>query len=85
LDVDKLPYLLSTYGNVTLAKKVGYILELLREYSPFYEHVTEELLRDIERQASGPPRYLVSGEKGSLNRRWNLYVPEGFEEILRGI
>ncbi len=85
LDVDKLPYLLSTYGNVTLAKKVGYILELLREYSPFYEHVTEELLRDIERQASGPPRYLVNREKGFLNRRWNLYVPEGFEEKLRGI
>jgi hypothetical protein len=60
-------------------------MDLLRKRSPFYEHVNDNALSKMEIEISGPPQYLARGKKGSLNRRWNLYIPEVFEEQLRGI
>jgi hypothetical protein len=39
----------------------------------------------MEVEIKGSPKYLIRGKKGGLNRRWNLYIPEVFEEQLRGI
>jgi len=84
LDTEKLPNLVE-YKKKSLIRRVGYILELLKERSPFYEHVPDGLLNVLEAQISGSPQYLVSGKKGSLDKRWRLYIPEEFEEKLRGI
>ena len=85
LDMEKLLNLLYKYKKDVLFRRVGFILELLKKRSPFYEHVNDQLLNEIERQITGPPRYLIYGETGPLNRRWRLYVPKDFEEKLRGI
>lgn len=85
LDFEKLLNLLHKYERDILFRRVGYILELLKKRSPFYEHLNEHLLNEIEKQITGPPRYLISGEKGPLNKRWNLYIPRDFEEVLKGI
>lgn len=85
LDFEKLVSLLHKYERDILFRRVGYILELLKKHSPFYEHLNEHLLNEIEKQITGPPRYLISREKGPLNKRWNLYLSRDFEEILRGI
>jgi len=85
LDMEKLLNLLNKYRNDILSRRVGYTLELLKKRSPFYEHMTDHLLNEIEKQITGPPRYLIYREKGALNRRWKLYIPEGFDEKLRGI
>lgn len=77
--------LLHKYKKDILFRRVGYILELLKERSPFYEHVNDHLLNEIERQITGPPQYLIYGEKGPLNRRWKLYSPKSFEEKFKGI
>jgi predicted transcriptional regulator of viral defense system len=85
LNMEKLLNLLYKYKKDILSRRIGYFLELLRKRSPFYEHVNDHLLNEIERQITGPPRYLIYGEKGPLNRRWKLYIPKGFEEKLRGL
>ncbi|MBE0520551.1 hypothetical protein IBX35_05875 [Candidatus Bathyarchaeota archaeon] len=86
LNIEKLvTLLLHNYEKDILFRRVGYILELLKERSPFYEHVNDHLLNEIEKQITGPPQYLTYGKKGTLNRRWKLYIPDGFEEKLRGI
>jgi len=85
LDAEKLLKLLHTYGKDILFRRVGYVLELLKKHSPFYEHLNEHLLNEIEKHVTGPPRYLIYGETESLNKRWNIYIPRNFEEILRGI
>jgi len=85
LKVEKLPEILHHYRNDLLSRRVGYVLELLRERSPFYQDVTEQLLNTIRKQITGPPRYLIQKENGTLNKRWKLYVPEDFEKRLRGI
>jgi predicted transcriptional regulator of viral defense system len=85
VNMKKLLNLLFKYKKEVLFRRVGYVLELLRKRSPFYEHVNDRLLNKIEKRITGPPRYLIYGEKGLLNRRWKLYVSEGFEEKLRGI
>jgi predicted transcriptional regulator of viral defense system len=85
LNFKKLLNLLEEYKNDALFRRVGYILELLRKRSPFYEHMNDRLLDDMGKMITRPPQYLTRGEKGVLNKRWKLYVPEDFEEKLRGI
>ena len=85
LNTEKLLNLLHTHRNDILFRRVGYILELLKKRSPFYEDVNNYSLNEIEKQITGPPRYLIYGEKGTLNRRWRLYIPKDFQEKLRGI
>lgn len=68
-----------------LSRRVGYILELLKNRSPFYEHINENKLNELKTGIRGQPQYLVRGKKSSLNQRWNLYIPNDFEEELRSI
>lgn len=85
LDFKKILHLVLEYEKEILYRRVGYILELLKEYSQFYEHLDESFLDELEKHVTDRPRYLIQGKSGSLNQRWNLYVPDDFEEILRGI
>ena len=84
LEFQKLINLLLRSKKDILLRRTGYVLELLKEHSPFYEHLEDQLLDKIVERISGSPRYL-NGEPGPLTERWNLYVPNNFEEILRGI
>jgi predicted transcriptional regulator of viral defense system len=85
LDVEKLISLTLQQGKKGLPRRIGFIVDLLRKRSPFYEHVNDSTLSKMEIEIRGPPQYLVRGKKGSLSKRWNLYIPEAFEEQLRGI
>lgn len=85
LNLEKLLNLLQRSGKDKLLRRTGYILELLKRRSPFYEHVNDPLLNRIEELITGPPRYLTREGETALNRRWRLYIPEDFEEKLRGI
>ena len=85
LDFEKLLNLTLKHGKTSLQRRIGYVLELLKGTSPFYEHLNEKLLNRIAEQTKGPPQYLIHGKKGSLNKRWSLYIPEDLEEELRGI
>jgi len=85
LNFEKLLNLTQKQRKISLKRRIGYVLELLKNTSPFYEHLNEKLLNKIAEQTKGPPQYLIRGRKGPLNKRWNLYIPEEFEEELRGI
>ena len=77
--------LLHDYKKDILFRRIGYILELLKKRSQFYEHVNESLLNEIERHITGQPKYLIYKERGVLNKRWKLYIPRIFHEKLKGI
>ncbi|HLE74640.1 MAG TPA: type IV toxin-antitoxin system AbiEi family antitoxin [Candidatus Bathyarchaeia archaeon] len=85
LSFEKLLHLTLKQGRESLNRRVGYVLELLKNRSPFYEHLNEKLLNKIAEKTNRSPQYLICGKKGPLNKRWNLYIPEDFEEKLRGI
>jgi predicted transcriptional regulator of viral defense system len=68
----------------TIRQRVGYVLELLRTRSPYYEHISDHMLEKLKTEKQGPPQYLVRDKKSKLDKRWNLYIPENFEEELRG-
>jgi predicted transcriptional regulator of viral defense system len=68
-----------------LPSRIGFVLELLKNRSPFYEHISENTLNEIEMKTRDSPKYLVNGQKAGLNKRWNLWIPIGFEEILRDV
>jgi len=86
LNIEKLvKLLLHNYKKDILFRRVGYILELLKERSQFYEHVNDCLLKEIEKHITGRPRYLIYKEKGTLNQRWRLYIPETFYKKLKVI
>lgn len=85
LNMEKLLDLLYAYRKDILFRRVGYILELLKNRSPFYEHLDEHVFNEIQNQIGGPPRYMIYQQEGLLNRRWKLYIPRDFQEKIRGV
>ena len=85
LNFEKIKKLVTAKGKQILIRKTGYILELLKERSVFYEHLPIEVLEAMEKHVHGQPQYLIRGTRGSANKRWMLYIPERFEEKMRGI
>lgn len=84
-DFNKVQKLVIRKGKQILIRKTGYILELLKEKSLFYEHLPQSALESLDRQIHGQPQYLIRDAQGSIDQRWRLYIPEGFEEKLRGV
>jgi len=82
---EKLLKLLEERKKDKIIRKAGFVLELLKDRSPFYEDVSHQLLAKIGTMITGSPLYLTQNENGPLNKKWKLYVPENFEEKLRGI
>jgi predicted transcriptional regulator of viral defense system len=85
VDLEKVVALTIQKGKQKLTRKTGYFLELLRGISSFYEHLNDDLLEKLKKQVKGSPQYLTRKEPGGLNRKWCLYIPEGFEDKLKGI
>jgi predicted transcriptional regulator of viral defense system len=85
IDFEKLVTLTLQQRKQILFREVGCFLEFLRDTSPFYEHISQDLLEKLTNRVKGSPQYLVRGETGELNERWRLYIPEDFEEKLKGI
>lgn len=85
INTEKLLTILKKQKSQTTIRRTGYTLELLKERSQFYEHITDQTLNTIQELVKGSPQYLTRREKGPLNKKWNLYIPEDLEEKLRGI
>lgn len=76
--------------NEFLTRKVGFILELLKDTSTFYNHLKDKHLERLSKQIGESPRYLEGArspeEPTTLNKKWKLYLPHQFEErFLRGV
>lgn len=67
-----------------LYRKTGLILEMLRKSSVHYEWVNDSLLAKIKTHIGVSPMY-VERKPSVLNKKWNLYVPKNFENLLRGV
>jgi predicted transcriptional regulator of viral defense system len=85
IDFQRLVNLTLGQRKQILFRRVGYFLELLRNTSPFYEHISQDFLEKLRTRVEGSPQYLVRGEVGELNERWCLYIPMDFEEKLKEI
>ncbi len=89
LNFDRLIDYLHSRENDFLMRKAGFVLDLLKDSSMFYEHLTKEHLENLLESTGGTPRYLEgarkTGEKPVLVEKWNLYMHQKFEEkFLRG-
>ncbi len=85
LNLDEVHNYLIEYDNDLLFRKTGLVLELLRDTSVFYEHIDESMLNKFKEKIGKKPRYLTRGKRVTLDKRWLLYVPEKFDENLRGV
>jgi predicted transcriptional regulator of viral defense system len=85
LNFDSLNKALMSYNNELLFRKAGFVLGLLRDTSVFYEHLSDKMLDSWYKRIGENPRYLTDEKPLIYNKRWRLYVPENFEEKLRGI
>jgi len=85
VDINEIIELVGLYGKSILNNKVGFILDLMRRNSVYYEHISDDDLSLIEKRLNGLMYYLDSNQEYSRSKRWNLYVPSGFESHLRGI
>lgn len=81
---EELRHLLEKIGKDKLFRKTGYILSLLSE-NPYYAGILDDLHQFLEKHIGESPMYLSEGVKSTLDKRWKLYVPFGFEELIRGI
>jgi predicted transcriptional regulator of viral defense system len=85
IDFEKLVTLTLNQGKQILYRKIGYFLEFLSNRSPFYEHLSKNLVEKLTSKVKGSPQYLTRGERGEINERWRLYIPSDFEEKTREI
>lgn len=85
LNFQKLPEILENYDNDILRRKVGFVLDLLRDTSMFYEHLDTQILSRLREEIPGEPRYMTEGDSFIYDRKWQLYVPEDFEIKLTNI
>ncbi len=85
INFDKIYTVLSAYGKDFLFRKVGLVLELLKETSVFYEDIGQEMLETIRDKIGKNPMYLEKKSPVYYNRKWNLYVPENFRSLVRGV
>lgn len=85
LNFNTLTKTLRKYDNDLLRRKAGFALELFRDVSVFYEHLDDKTLHTLREEIGENPRYMAEGESFAYNERWRLYVPENFEEKLRGV
>ena len=76
---------LSIYDNKTLELKTGYVLELLSRSSPFYEHIKPADLQVFKPSDTWIPVYLDRDVPSKFIKKWGLYIPEGTDDLLRGI
>lgn len=80
----ELKRLLEKIGKDMLFRKTGFILDLLSE-NPYYKGILTSLHPFLEKRIGKSPMYLKEGAKSALDKQWRLYIPIGFEEIIRGI
>ncbi|HDQ05930.1 MAG TPA: hypothetical protein ENN36_04305, partial [Candidatus Bathyarchaeota archaeon] len=85
VNIEKLLNLLYSCEKDILLRRVGFVLELLKNRSPFYEDVPDRLMDELSKQLSGSPRYLIDGKEGHLDSRWRLYIPPDFHDKIRGV
>lgn len=84
LNFDSLINYLLSKGNDFLVRKAGFVLELLKSSSAFYDHLSENKLEELAENIGKSPRYIEgareAGEKPVRNEKWNLYVQPWFKE-----
>jgi len=85
IDVNEMIDLIDLYDKSILNNKAGYFLDLLRQNSVYYEHISDDELMLIEKRLNGLMYYLSGRKTTQRSKRWNLYVPSGFETYLRGV
>ena len=76
--------ILNSLGKDMLYRKTGLILNLFKE-NPYYEDILSKLKPYLKENIGTSPMYLSKGSKSELNKEWMLYVPKGFQNILRGV
>ncbi len=76
---------LSAYDNTTLELKCGYVLELLLENSPYYDHIQKEKLEPLRPSKDWKPVYIDRDVPSKLEKDWGLYIPEDLDDLLRGV
>ncbi len=85
LSLSDIKEVLSSYGNKTLELKCGYVLELLSDSSPYYDHIQKEELEPLKPSPDWKPVYIDRDVPSELKEDWGLYIPEGLEDLLRGV
>lgn len=77
--------ILGFYKNKTLELKTGYLLELFSKNSPYYSHIKKKELEPLRPPDDWIPVYVDRQAKSKIRKKWGLYLPEDFDELLRGI
>ena len=85
VSVEGVTKVLEIYQNNLLLRSVGFLLEKMLEYSPYYGHIKENDLDGLAEMVGKTPMYLEQRASSRFNKKWNLYVPNDLEGLMRGI
>ena len=76
---------LELYNNNRLLRTVGFLLEYMAEYSPFYGHFEKPALEELAKSVGKAPMYFEPGAESEYNKKWNLYIPREIDGVMRGV
>jgi len=81
---NELKQLLDKIGKDMLFRKTGFTLELFNK-NPYYEGILSNLQSYLTEKMGKYPMYLKEAAKSELNKKWKLYIPIGFKDVLKGV
>ncbi|GAG55180.1 unnamed protein product [marine sediment metagenome] len=81
---NELKPLLDKIGKDMLFRKTGLILDILDD-NPYYQGTVSNLKSYLNKKMGTSPMYLKEGAKSELDKKWRIYAPIGFKNIIRGV
>ncbi len=67
-----------------LYRKTGLVLSFFTD-NPYYEGMLSELEPYLKENIGISPMYLSKDSKSYLDEDWMLYIPKGFQDLMRGV
>ena len=76
---------LGLYNNNLLLRSVGFFLDIMKEHSPYYGHITNGDTHKLAKKVGKAHMYLEPKAASEYNKKWNLYVPTNIDGLIRGV
>jgi predicted transcriptional regulator of viral defense system len=82
--INEILKLLMKYDKQVLYRKCGYILDIMMEHSPYYQHIKEQKGLPVIKN-NDSELFIEKNKRGKYIPKWRLFIPFDFIELIKGV